>query len=275
MPESVHRRYERHYRDELYEIARATPPMTAPLRICLWSGPRNVSTALMYAFGQRTDTRIVDEPLYAHYLRCTGAQHPAREAILAAQDPDGERVVRDLILGPCELPVLFLKQMTQHLVELDEGFLEHTANVLLIRDPARVLTSFAKVVPRPRAADVGIQAQLKLLQGLRERGQDPAVLDSRLLLEDPRGILERLCMHLGLSFDERMLQWEPGPRAEDGIWAPHWYASTHRSRGFAAYRPATSPVPPELYEALEACRPAYQTLLDAAQAFASSRSHSA
>ncbi len=243
--------------------------MPAPtLRLSVWSGPRNVSTALMYAFAERADTRVLDEPLYAHYLRVTGSQHPGRDAILAAQDPDGERVVRDVLLGPCDRPVLFCKQMTHHLVELDEGFLDRCTNVLLIRDPAEVLVSFARVMPDPGPDDVGLDAGLRLWRALRERGQDPAVLDARILLADPRGVLERLCAHVGLAFDDAMLGWEPGPRPEDGVWAPHWYASTHRSRGFAPYHPPTAPPPAHLIPAIEACRPAYEELLAAARAFA-------
>jgi hypothetical protein len=230
------------------------------LRVCLWSGPRNVSTALLYSFAQRPDTRVVDEPLYAHYLRVSGVEHPGRDEVLAKCDADGERVVREVVLGPCDRAVLFLKQMAHHLVELDRGFLRRTANVLLIRDPADVLRTLVKQIPEPRIEDTGIAIQSKLLRQLRDLGQEPAVLDARQLLLDPTGVLRGLCVHLGIAFDERMLAWPAGARPEDGVWAPHWYHNVHRSTGFAPYRPKTEPVPERLLPLLEACRPHYEEL---------------
>ncbi len=231
-----------------------------PLRICLWSGPRNVSTALMYSFAQRADTLAVDEPLYGHYLRVSGVEHPGREEVLAAMETDGERVVREVILGPCDRPVVFFKQMAHHLVELDRGFLDRTANVLLIRDPAEVLRSLRHQLAVPRLADTGIAVQAELYDQLRRRGQQPPVIDSRLLLEDPPGVLAALCRALGLEFDEAMLSWPAGGRPEDGIWAPHWYANVHRSTGFRPYRPKPGDFPEELEPVLAECRPHYERL---------------
>jgi Sulfotransferase domain len=230
------------------------------LRICLWSGPRNVSTALMYSFGQRRDTRVVDEPLYAHYLRLSGALHPGRDEVLRSQDPLGSRVVRDVILGPCDRPVLFLKQMAHHLVDLDLGFLDDTANVLLIREPAAMLRSLVHQIPRPSLADTGLAKQSELMGELRRRGQDPPVLDARELLSDPPGILSRLCRRLGLPADEAMLRWPAGPRPEDGVWAPYWYQSVHRSTGFQPYSHPSDSVPASLAPLLAECRPHYEML---------------
>lgn len=238
--------------------------MPSPLRICLWSGPRNVSTALMYAFSRRGDTRAVDEPLYAHYLRLSGAWHPGREEVLASMENDGERVVRELILGPCDRPVLFMKQMAHHLLGLERGFLKETANVLLVRDPARVIVSLAKVLPSVGLRDTGIATQYELLLQLREWGQEPPVLDAGLLLADPRGVLGRLCERLGLAFDEAMLSWPAGPHAADGIWAPHWYENVHCSTGFEPFRESDEPFPREYEPLLEECRPFYERLLAAA-----------
>ena len=234
---------------------------TKTSRLCLWSGPRNVSTALLYSFAQRPDTRVVDEPLYAHYLRRSGADHPGREEVLAAQDNDGERVVREVILGPCDRDILFLKQMAHHLSGLDRSFLRRTVNVLLIRDPADVLRSLVRQIPQPRLADVGIAVQAELYDELRSLGQDPAVLDARQLLLDPAGVLTRLCRHLGLPFDRRMLAWPAASRPEDGIWAPHWYQNVHRSTGFGPYRPKKGPVPDRLRPLVEVCRPYYAKLM--------------
>ncbi len=232
----------------------------APLRVNLWSGPRNVSTALMYSFAQRADTRVVDEPLYGHYLRVSGADHPAAAAVMAAVDCDGARVVREVILGPCDRPVLFCKQMAHHLVELDEGFLGACANVLLIRDPEQMLPSLARQIPRPTLRDTGLARQWTLFETLRDLGQDPPVLDARALLLDPPGVLARVCDRLGLPFDAAMLRWPAGPRPEDGVWAPHWYHTVWTSTGFQPYRPKPEPFPAALAAVLAECRPYYARL---------------
>lgn len=234
------------------------------LRICLWSGPRNVSTALVYAFAQRPDTRVVDEPLYAHYLRVSGARHPGRDEVLAAMENDGEKVVREVILGPCDKPILFMKQMAHHLVDLDPGFLEQTANVLLIRDPADMLRSLAHQLPNPRLRDTGMGVQHELLQSLVRLRQDPPVLEARQLLLDPPGVLAQLCERLAIPFEPGMLRWPAGPRPEDGVWAPHWYHNVHRSTGFAPYAEKTSPFPERLEPVLRECRPHYEALFRAA-----------
>jgi hypothetical protein len=230
------------------------------LRLNVWSGPRNVSTALMYAFAQRSDTRVVDEPLYAHYLRVSGASHPGREEVLAAQDQDGERVVRDVILGPCDRPVIFFKQMAHHLVALDRAFLGRTVNVLLTRDPHEMLPSLRENIPIPTLRDTGYATQTELLEELRELGQEPPVLDAREVQSNPRAVLGELCRRLGLRFEESMLAWKPGARPEDGVWAKHWYKNVHRSRGFEPYRPKKAPFPPELEPLLAECRPHYEAL---------------
>ncbi len=214
----------------------------------------------MYAFGRRSDTRVVDEPLYAHYLRVSGACHPGREEVLATQSSDGDEVVRRVVLGPCDQPVLFLKQMAHHLVGLDPAFLDRTANVLLIRDPQEMLLSLVRQIPVPRLEDTGLSAQTGLLERLRARGQDPPVLDARQLLLDPRRVLELLCGRLGLAFDEAMLSWSAGGRPEDGVWAPHWYRNVHRSTGFRPYRPKNESFPIRLRPLLEECRPLYDKL---------------
>ncbi len=234
--------------------------MTEPLRICLWSGPRNVSTALMYAFAQRRDTRVVDEPLYAHYLRVSGARHPGYRDVLAAQDPDGEHVVRDTILGAVDRPVVFFKQMAHHLVELDLAFLERTVNVLLTRDPRDMLPSLVNQVPVPTLADTGLARQCELVAWLRDRGQDPPILDARELLRDPAEVLAQLCAQLGIAFDDGMLSWPAGPIPEDGVWAPHWYHNVHRSTGFGPYREKRAALDPALEAVYAECKPWYERL---------------
>ena len=234
------------------------------LRICCWSGPRNISTALMYSFAQRSDARVLDEPLYAHYLRVTGVEHPGRAEVLAAQDNDGERVIREIILGPCDRSVLYLKLMAHHLVELQRDFLEQTTNVLLIRDPIQMLPSLTNQLPNPTLRDTGLAVQSELLRELRELGQTTPVLDSRELLLDPPGVLSQLCAQLGIPFEKSMLYWPAGPRPEDGVWAPYWYHAVHQSTGFQPYTEKTAPFPPHLQPLLEECRPHYEFLFDAA-----------
>lgn len=235
--------------------------MTAT-RICLWSGPRNISTALMYAFAQRKDTTVYDEPLYAHYLSRTPARdyHPGADEVIATMENDGEKVVRDLILGPQPTPVSFFKHMTHQLIELDRGFLDQTANVLLTRDPREMLPSYARVVHQPTLEDVGYAQHFELLEFLRARDREPVVLDARQVLLDPQKVLSKLCRRIGIGFDPAMLHWPPGPRPEDGSWAPYWYASVHRSAGFAPYRPKSDPFPAHLEPLLEACLPLYDRL---------------
>ena len=231
-------------------------------RICLWSGPRNVSTALMYAFAQRGDTHVIDEPLYAHYLYNTdrAGAHPGTAAVMASMSTDGEQVVRDVILGPCEKPVLFMKQMAHHLIDIDLRFLQQTLNVFLVRDPREMLPSLTKVIGKPTLADTGLKTQHDLLVDLRAAGQSPPILDARLLLEDPSGVLYRLCERLGLPFEAGMLSWCAGGNAADGVWAKYWYQNVHRSTGFAPYRPKSQPFPVELTDILEACSPYYDAL---------------
>lgn len=237
-----------------------SPATPRCLRINLWSGPRNVSTAILYAFAQRADTRAVDEPLYGHYLKVSGAPHPGAAQVLAAMDCNGPRVVRNVILGPCDRPVLFVKNMAHHLVGLPWDFLSQTANVLLTRDPWEVLPSLAQHLKKPTLRDAGYAIQVELLEVLSAQGDAPPVLDARQLLLNPQRVLARLCEHLGLAFEERMLHWPAGPKPEDGVWAPHWYHNVHRSTGFAPYRPKSAPFPKALKPLLAECLPYYEKL---------------
>ena len=235
-------------------------------RICLWSGPRNVSTALMYAFAQRSDTHVIDEPLYAHYLHTkygahgSDSTHPATTAVMASMSTDSAEVIEHVILGPCEKPVLFMKQMAHHLIDIDRYFLEQTLNVLLIRDPREMLPSLAKVIGPPTLADTGFKIQHDLLTDLRAAGQSPPILDARLLLENPLSVLSQLCERLGLPFERSMLSWEAGGNPADGVWAPYWYQNVHRSTGFAPYRPKSEPFPAELEAVFAECSEYYEVL---------------
>ena len=238
--------------------------METHCRINLWSSPRNISTALMYAFAQRGDTTVVDEPLYAHYLerQPTEADHPGRPEILASQSGNGEDVVDDMLHGDYPTPVVVFKQMTHHLVGLEDAFLYRMINVLLIRDPREILASFSQVVEEVTAADIGVPQQGDLFDKLAVAGTLCAVVDARRLLEDPPRVLAELCSRVGIDYDPAMLSWPAGPKPYDGVWAPHWYAGVHESTGFAPYQPKMIKLSPRLEQIAIDCLPTYQRLLE-------------
>ena len=235
-------------------------------RINFWSSPRNISTALMYSFAQREDTQVVDEPLYAHYLlhQSTKANHPGRQDILASQENDGKKVVAQMLTADFGKPNVLFKQMTHHLVALDNDFLAAMDNVLLIRNPRAILASFNKVVEKVTAEDIGLPQQHRLFKSLVAGGKRPAVLDAGRLLKDPRGVLQKLCAYLDVPWTDSMLQWPAGPRPEDGVWAPYWYANVHTSTGFKPYEEKTYHLPVHLEEIAEDCQIWYLELLKAA-----------
>jgi hypothetical protein len=216
----------------------------------------------MYSFAERPDTRVVDEPLYGHFLRVTGTVHPGRNEVLANVDCDGGRVMRELLTSePDRPPVLFMKQMAHHLVEIDKSFLTDTENIFLVRDPEQMLPSLTVQLPDATLADAGLRMQWELYEDLRNSGQSPAIIDSRELLLDPEGVLQRLCEHLQIPWTEEMLRWPAGPRPEDGIWAKHWYHAVHKSTGFSPYRHKDS-FPPRLESLLAECAPWYEKLYE-------------
>jgi len=215
----------------------------------------------MYSFAQREDVRVVDEPLYGHYLRVTGADHPGRKEVMAQMNCDGNAVMSALLDSARDSasPRLFLKHMAHHLVDVDLRFLSRTCNVFLIRDPREMLPSLTIQLPHATLADSGLRRQWELYCGLLASDQRPAILDSRELLLDPAGVLQQLCHCIGLTFDTSMLHWSPGPLAEDGVWAPHWYQAVHQSKGFATYR-AKGDFPKNLEPLLAECQPWYDKL---------------
>ena len=231
--------------------------------ICLWSGPRNVSTALKYSFAQHDDIAVIDEPLYGHYLRVSGADHPGRDEVLATMNCDGDAVMQALCDRQANSPSprLFMKHMAHHLVGLELGFLASTCNIFLVRDPREMLPSLTIQLPQAKLEDTGYRQQWELFADLRGSGQSPAILDSRELLLDPRGVMSQLCDHIGLPFSENMLHWEAGPRAEDGVWASHWYDAVHKSTGFAPYKAKTG-FPEHLQTLLDECQPWYDKLFE-------------
>jgi len=239
--------------------------MPTNLRIAMWSGPRNVSTALLRSFGSRADTVVCDEPLYAHYLRQTGAPHPGADEIQRRHEADWRAVARWLT-GPAPggKRVFYQKHMAHHLLpEVDRAWLDELSHAFLIREPRAMLASLCEVVPRPGLCDTGLPQQLELFERLRSaNGRPPPVVDSADLLRDPAGLLGRLCETLGLPFDPAMLSWDPGPRDTDGCWAEHWYATVLESTGFAPYRPSTKSLPTSLEPLADACEQIYAQLYE-------------
>ena len=230
-------------------------------RICLWSCPRNVSTAFMYSFAQRPDTVVVDEPLYAAYLANTEVSHPGNEDVLNSQSHDAETVFNEVIYGSYDSPVLFIKNMAHHLPTALEAQLEGLINIFLIREPDQMLTSLVNQIPDPILRDTGYGHQHRLFDQLRAKGHKAIVIDSKELLSDPEGVLQQLCDAIGLDFDRKMLSWEAGPIPEDGIWAPHWYDNVHRSTGFGTYRRKEQTVTDNLKPLLKECQAHYDALL--------------
>ncbi|UCF69564.1 MAG: HAD family hydrolase [Acidobacteriota bacterium] len=229
----------------------------------MWSGPRNISTALMRSWGNRGDTFVCDEPLYAHYLHETRVDHPGRDEVLEAQDSDWRRVVARLTGDiPNGKTVFYQKHMAHHLLpNIGREWLGALRHAFLIRDPGEMLTSLIRVTPEPGLADTGLPQQWELFEKVRADTQTtPPVIDARDVLEDPRGVLERLCSSLGVPFDEAMLSWPSGPRDTDGVWGKYWYHNVWRSTGFEPYRAKPDAVPERLRAVHEQCLSFYQRL---------------
>lgn len=227
--------------------------------IHLWSGPRNVSTALMYSFAQRPDTRVVDEPLYGYYLDQTGIDHPGREETLAAMETNGQNVVASWAEWQ-DKPVVFFKQMTHHLLDLDRSFLRDSYNIILIRDPSSVLASYSKVIPDPALDDIGICQSLELVQWLENEQAHYLVADGDDIRRDPEKMLRQICDSCAIPYYPAMLNWEAGARQEDGPWAKYWYDSVHRSAGFAPPETQKPDIPPHLKDIEEQAMACYHSI---------------
>lgn len=204
------------------------------MRLAVWSGPRNISTAMMYSFANRSDFEAVDEPFYASYLKYTGLNHPMRDDILNSQPNDPGQVIEMLTKeSESGLGNQYQKHMTQHMIpQIPREWMLSVTNVFLLRHPARVVASFAKKYPNPTVNDIGFFQQVALFKYLWDAGQNPLVLNSEDLREDPEAKLRDLCRGLELEFESSMLSWPKGGMSCDGVWASHWYGDVHSSSGF-------------------------------------------
>lgn len=232
------------------------------MRIAMWSGPRNLSTAMMYSFGARGDCAVVDEPFYASYLAATGLDHPMRDAILKAQSANPEEVIKK-ITGPVPggFEHYYQKHMTHHMVHgASREWMRDMVNVFLIRDPAWVIASYAAKREDPTLADIGFSQQAELFDEVNSWQGSPVVIDSTDIRRDPEKMLRRLCKAIGLPFTTKMLTWPSGGHPEDGAWAPHWYGSVWKSTGFAAAEGPVPHVPEHLQDVHEAAMKHYNRL---------------
>ncbi len=233
------------------------------MRIAVWSGPRNLSTAMMYAFAARPDCAVWDEPFYAAYLSKTGLSHPLRDEILAAGLTDPAAVIaRCLGNVPEGKRVFYQKHMAQHMIEgIDRSWIAQCRNVFLIRDPARVIASYAAKRQNPSLADIGFCQQAELFDQVCQRdGRAPPVLDSVEIRKDPATQLQKLCSALGLDYTPAMLHWPRGGHRNDGVWARHWYGAVWNSTGFAKPEGPLPKLPPELQKVCDAARPYYDRM---------------
>jgi hypothetical protein len=232
-------------------------------RIAMWSGPRNISTAMMRAWENRGDCVVSDEPLYAHYLAHTGIDHPGADEVIAHGETDWRRVVASLTTEvPAGASIWYQKHMSHHLLpHLGCDWVLGLENVFLIRDPAEVVGSYLKKRERVNAHDIGLPQQVELFDAIaQQQGFAPPVIDAGEFLRNPQAQLEALCARLGISFTSRMLSWPAGPRASDGIWARHWYDAVRASTGFEPWRPREFDQDASAQDVVDACRPAYERL---------------
>lgn len=237
--------------------------MSELVRIAMWSGPRNISTAMMRSWGNRADTKVVDEPLYASYLKTTGKKHPLADEVMAEGETDWRKVVFRLTNeSAAGKTISYQKQMTHHLLPgMDREWLACLTNCFLIRDPAEVIVSYIRKNDDPALEDLGFIQQAEIFELVRARtGAVPPVIDARDILQNPERVLRLLCTAVGVVFDSAMLSWPPGLRETDGVWAKHWYGEVANSTGFAPFTERHAEVPERLREIEARCRDSYEVL---------------
>ena len=237
--------------------------MIQPVRIAMWSGPRNISTAMMRAWGNRADTVVIDEPFYAYYLRATGKGHPGADEVMASGETDRRKVIAQLT-GPIPNAkrIFFQKQMAHHLLpEVDREWLGAVTNCFLIREPREVIASYVKKREDPAMQDLGFVQQAEIFDFVRVRTSSiPPIVDAKDVLENPERMLRLLCEAVDVDFSQSMLSWPPGMRETDGVWAKHWYGEVAKTTSFQPYRSRHAKVPAHLHEIHERCRECYEHL---------------
>ena len=236
---------------------------TRRVSIAMWSGPRNISTAMMRSWGNRPDAVVCDEPLYAHYLQVTGYDHPGADEVIASGETDWRKVVARLTGAvPAGKHVFYQKQMTHHLLpDIDRAWLGVMTNCFLIRDPREVITSYIKKKQDPVLEDLGFVQQAEIFEWVREHTNAiPSVVDARDVLENPERMLRSLCHAVGVEFTGAMLSWPPGARATDGVWAKHWYPEVETSTSFRPYEAKQNKVPERLRAVYGKCFEVYEQL---------------
>jgi hypothetical protein len=229
----------------------------------MWSGPRNISTAMMRAWSNRPDTFVVDEPFYAFYLNKTGADHPGADEVIAQGETDWRKIVQCLTSAvPNGKRIFYQKQMTHHLLpEIERGWLFGLTNCFLIRDPIEVIASYMKKNDEPSLTDLGFVQQAEIFDFVRaQTGATPPVIDARDVQENPARTLRLLCEAVGVEFTDAMLSWPPGLRETDGIWAKHWYKEVENSTGFRPYVAKQREVPERLRAVHGECVRVYERL---------------
>lgn len=229
--------------------------------IAMWSGPRNISTAMMRAWENRSDTVVVDEPFYAHFLSHTGLDHPMREQIIRSGDTDWRSVVERISRKP-ESGIFYQKHISTHWMEhFSTDWLPELDHVFLIREPEPVVASYAVKRGQLTASDLGYSQQAALFDEIsRQQGKRPMVIDSKRFLEDPSSQLQHVCEGLQIPFDTHMLRWPTGARASDGVWGSHWYDAVNRSTGFGPRRSDAPVLDEQQTRIADTCRPYYQAM---------------
>ena len=237
-----------------------------PIRVLMWSGPRNISTAMLRSFENRDDTFVSDEPLYAYYLDQTGYEHPGREEVIDVHDANWRSVINTLTSTiPRGKAIWYQKQMAHHLLpEVDRAWLmrDDIVNSFLIREPREMLTSLINVLGDVDLDQTAMPQQVEILRAIKQAGKRPVVVDSRDVQDSPRRTLEKFCSSVGIPFSERMLNWPDGPRDSDAVWGKHWYANVYRTTTFGRYRPKEDVLPSRYNDMLRRCEDLYNEMAE-------------
>lgn len=231
----------------------------------MWSGPRNISTAMMRSWGSRSDTFVIDEPYYAHYLSQNELDHPGREEVIQEGELDSEKVSRGLVNDTKDsCSIYYQKHITHHLLDsIDREWMKSVVNCFLIRDPKDMIISYSKVHPDLNMHLLGLEEQNEIFEYVKNiAGEIPPVIDAKDVLMNPRDILGKFCDKIGVIFSEEMLTWARGSRDTDGNWGKYWYKNVVNSTGFNEYKPKMEEVPDRYLDLYEDCYKLYKNLHD-------------